>query len=176
MSTSTTAFHNISYPDVGTEQGVWGTILNQAIEAIAATLIPVGTILAWHKSLTGTPPLSSRFLECNGQVVSDIESPLDGQTLPDLNGQARFLRGSSASGTLQDDAFQGHHHDIYYTTSRKVEDTGAVNYRQIDDTPTIIMAGDPVRSPVTDGVNGTPRTASETRSLNMSVVFIICIK
>ena len=61
-------------------------------------LVPIGIILPWAKTLTGVPALSDNFVECNGQVLSDAESPLDGQTIPDLNGDNRFLRGNSTSG------------------------------------------------------------------------------
>lgn len=78
---------------------------------------PVGTINAWHKSMTGTPTLPDGWVECNGQVIGDTESPYDGQTIPDLNGQARFLRGSSTSGSMQGDQFQGHHHREYISAT-----------------------------------------------------------
>ena len=66
-------------------------------------LVPVGSITAWAKSLTGVPQtLSTNFLECNGQVVTDMASPLYGTTIPDLNGVTdeykRFLRGGQSSG------------------------------------------------------------------------------
>lgn len=64
---------------------------------------PIGAIIAWAKSLTGVPSLPSNFVECNGQVLSNSASPLNGQTIPNLNGASagtkRFLRGSSTSGT-----------------------------------------------------------------------------
>ena len=63
------------------------------------SLVPIGCILPWHKSLTGTPTLPPQFVECNGQVLNDAESPYNGQTIPDLNVTQRFLRGSSTSGT-----------------------------------------------------------------------------
>ena len=66
------------------------------ITAVEQGLIPVAGITAWHKSLGGT--LSSRFVECNGQTISDSESPLDGQTVPDLNGDNRILKGNTSSG------------------------------------------------------------------------------
>ena len=49
-------------------------------------LVPIGTILPWLKSLTNTPALDDRFVECNGQTLSDAESVYDGQTIPNLNG------------------------------------------------------------------------------------------
>lgn len=63
--------------------------------------MPVGSIVAWHKSFTNTPALPAGWMECNGQAVSDASSPYNGQTLPNLNGEARFLRGSSTSGVTQ---------------------------------------------------------------------------
>lgn len=48
-----------------------------------------------------TPYLPDGYVECNGQVLSDSDSPFDGDTIPDLNAVAgsdqRFLRGASES-------------------------------------------------------------------------------
>ena len=64
--------------------------------------MPVGGVCAWMKNLPGVPALGSEFVECNGQVLIDASSPLDGITLPNLNGAAgatpKFLRGASTSG------------------------------------------------------------------------------
>lgn len=142
--------------------------------------LPIGTILAWHKSFTGTPALPPQYRECNGQVVNDIESPYYNRTLPDLNTTARFLRGGTASGVMQSDAFQGHWHarrwtntagpnyGVTYTSSSKadMDMTGltgeATNYG--------------IGNATTDNVNGSPRTAVETRPVNMTILWIIKIK
>jgi hypothetical protein len=63
-------------------------------------MVPIGTILPWHKNLTGVPSLTDQFVECNGQTISDSESPLNGQSTPDLNTSKRFLRGNTASGAM----------------------------------------------------------------------------
>jgi hypothetical protein len=63
--------------------------------------MPVGSITAFTNHLTGTPSLPSNWKMCDGSVIQDPNSPMNGQTLPDLNGGARFLRGSATSGTLQ---------------------------------------------------------------------------
>jgi hypothetical protein len=60
---------------------------------------PIGSIMAWHKSLNGTPALSEGWVECNGQVINDTESHYNGETLPDLNNNNNFLRGNMVSGT-----------------------------------------------------------------------------
>lgn len=61
----------------------------------------VGIIKPYAKSFTGVPSnnMTAFWKECDGSVLSDAESPLNGQTLPDLNTTKRFLRGSGTSGT-----------------------------------------------------------------------------
>ena len=73
--------------------------VNKAISGFG--IVPVGSIIAWHKSFTGTPSLPDGWVECNGQTINDAESPYHLQTIPDLNNQARFLRGALTSGTTQ---------------------------------------------------------------------------
>jgi len=66
-------------------------------------IIPIGSVTAWLKSFPNTPPLPDNFVECNGQTLSDAESPFDGQIIPDLNGdtgEQRFLRGGATSGAI----------------------------------------------------------------------------
>jgi hypothetical protein len=78
--------------------------LNDALAAQVANLqfgaTPIGGVVAWFKNKPGVPPLPPNFLECNGQTVSDPESPLDGVTLDDLNGAGHFLRGGNTSGQV----------------------------------------------------------------------------
>ncbi len=79
--------------------------LQAQVAALQLAAVPIGGIIAWHKSLdAGVGSLPDGYLECNGQTVSDAASPLDGVVLPDLNGQAyaggrgRYLRGGNTSG------------------------------------------------------------------------------
>jgi hypothetical protein len=64
--------------------------------------VPIGCVLAYLKTLPSVPALPGSWVECNGQVLSDAESPLNGQTIPNLNGASAgrqyFLRGATASG------------------------------------------------------------------------------
>jgi hypothetical protein len=60
--------------------------------------VPIGGIVPWMKNFSGAPSLPGEFAECNGQVLNDVASPFHNQTLPDLNGEQRFLRGSATSG------------------------------------------------------------------------------
>ena len=66
---------------------------------LAATGVPIGGVIAWFKDTPGVPPLPANFVECNGQVLADAASPLDGQLMPDINtGAQRFIRGGISSG------------------------------------------------------------------------------
>ena len=63
--------------------------------------VPIGGIVAWAKSLTAVPNLAEGWVECDGAVLVDALSPLNGQTIPDLigsSGTERFLRGQTTSG------------------------------------------------------------------------------
>ena len=75
--------------------------LNPTISAVINRLPPIGAIVAWAKSITGVPTLPDGWAECDGSTVSDSDSPINGETIPDLNassGTARFLRGATTSG------------------------------------------------------------------------------
>ncbi len=76
------------FPKIGNDP-----LFNSEVNAFA----PTGVIMAWHKDFTNTPALPTGWVECNGQVLSDALSPYNGQTIPDLNGDNRFLRGNSTS-------------------------------------------------------------------------------
>jgi len=64
------------------------------------TNMPIGAVVAWLKNLAGVPVLGGDFAECNGQVLVDTESPLNGETLPDLNTTELFLGGAATSGGI----------------------------------------------------------------------------
>lgn len=74
-----------------------------SVSSTVSGTVPVGGVVAWLKSLTGTPALDAAYVECNGQVLSDAGSVFNGVTIPNLNasggGTKRFLRGSTTSGT-----------------------------------------------------------------------------
>lgn len=76
----------------------------QMTSAIQVESAPVGSIVAWHTDLPGTPGLARGWEPCDGQLVTDPDSSYMGQLLPNLNGEGRYLRGGMFSGLLQDDA------------------------------------------------------------------------
>lgn len=150
---------------------------------------PVGTFIQYAASAAPTD-----YLACDGAaisrstyadlfaVVGTIWGSGNGSTtfnLPD--GRAEFIRGwdngrgidsGRVFGSSQTDAFQGHWHDIRYDAIGGSGGTGEV----------IGQAGNvgastrsnAVRTAISDGSNGSPRIASETRSRNITA--LICIK
>jgi len=71
-------------------------------------LFPIGSVVPWAKSLSNVPTLANQkrteWTELNGASISDVESPINGQTLPDLNGSSTdddqfYLKGADTSGT-----------------------------------------------------------------------------
>lgn len=73
---------------------------------------PIKTILPWAKSLGVAISLPDGWHECDGSVVSDADSPLNGVTLPNLNSVQRFLRGSTTSGTTGGSDTNSHTHTV----------------------------------------------------------------
>jgi hypothetical protein len=137
------------------------------VAAAHAQSAPVGSIVAWHESLAGTPAYTAGYwVRCNGQTVSDSESPYNGVTVPNLNASGRFLRGGLTSGVLQESAVGSHTHgyqDYYW------EDTGNDG---LYSNPTGDDVGQRVQILRTTSATG----ESETRPINMSVVWMIRIK
>ncbi len=75
--------------------------------------------------------------------------------------------GSRSIGNLQADAFQGHRHSqnlgsVVNTNTGGGESVGGGTFQQF-----ALVIGDPI----TDGTNGTPRTASETRPKNVALTY-----
>ncbi len=66
--------------------------------------IPIGYIIYLYSSQTlanGFPidlPNPNIWVKCNGTLISDINSPLNGQTTPDLRN--KFFKGNSTIGLL----------------------------------------------------------------------------
>ena len=133
------------------------------------------------------------YLECDGSAISrttyaDLFTVIsttygsgDGSTtfnIPDLRGE--FIRGwdngrgqdsGRSIGTSQSDAFQGHHHSYRYYNQFL-----AGGGSKTDDMPQSpnSTSNNRVTTPISDGSNGTPRTANETRPKNIAMMY--CIK
>jgi microcystin-dependent protein len=102
-------------------------------------------------------------------------------TLPDLRGE--FLRGwdnargvdsGRVVGLLQTDAFQSHRHELvtghWGISTTNYDSSWMINSQNFATNSTNNYAG----TPFSDGVNGNPRLAGETRPRNVAV--LACIK
>jgi len=69
-------------------------------------------------AIYATPELPDNWLECNGQSISDADSPYNGTTMPSLNGTTDatkgFIRGVKASATDNAVTDSTHTHSIAY--------------------------------------------------------------
>lgn len=90
--------------------------LKSLLDQLLPPLPPVGSIQAWAKNLPGVPALGPGWMECNGQVIADAASPMNGQFLPDLNGAQGgppcFLRGANTSGNTGGNETHAHAVDL----------------------------------------------------------------
>lgn len=71
--------------------------------AIGVGFVPIGAVVATIPALTGaysctatTTADSFGYVRCNGQVIADITSPLNGRTIPNINNDV-FLKGNITS-------------------------------------------------------------------------------
>ena len=141
---------------------------------ITPTLVlpPVGSIIAWHKDMTGTPPLPDGWVECNGQVISDTRSPYHGLAVPDLNADLQdgstssgmFLRGGSTSGQRQEDAT---------AVNGLSAATSGVRSSTLGGQGTV---GDPDRFAGPSASVALTSSDGETRPANMTVVWIMKVR
>lgn len=162
------------------------------IEFAPQSLSPVPTGLILPYAANAPIALPSGYLECDGSVVNQGiyanlfavigstyniggEGPADFR-LPDLRGY--FIRGfgtnsdgtaSAAFGAKQSDAFQGHRHD----DSSSITGPGGAATFQTGGNGAWFGGSVTVLDPTTDGVNGTPRTAAETRPRNIAMRYLI---
>jgi hypothetical protein len=150
--------------------------------SIKSVVPPLGSVLAWLKSLAHTPALPDGWVECNGQTLSDASSPYNGDTIPNLNGEVagglkgQFLRGHSSSGVTETPANVSHRHTIRASANigdsvepvnRYFSETSASNtYESTDGSVGGTMAAN-----VVDLDGGT-----ESRPYNYSVVWIMRVK
>ena len=162
-----------------------GTITMTSAGAIAPTgqiimyggaSAPIGYLLCNGASFLRTGAYATLF-----GIIGITYGSADGThfNVPDMRGA--FPRGAGTStqftqdhtttlGTYEDDSMQGHWHTLFYE---------GFNLGTVGSTSMVRNSGrastsaDMVRAPVTDTVNGTPRTSNETRPNNLGLTFII---
>jgi len=94
--------------------------------------VPVGGIVPWAKTLAGVPNLAEGWVECDGSVLVDALSPLNGQTIPDLNG-GEFLRGDTTSGGTGGSATMAHTHVSQASPWSQGTNGGSVGFTIVED-------------------------------------------
>ena len=166
--------------------------LAKLVTAVQQALLPAGAVQAF--AMNSAP---SGWLAADGTAVSrstyaSLFSAIgttygagDGSTtfaLPDLRGI--FVRGSGSQtisgitynktfAAKEGDALQGHYHEFNYSSGIRGTSAPSSNIDLINAAPTGTLS-DRVGALITNGTNGTPRTASETRPANIALLY--CIK
>jgi len=158
-------------------------------------LLPVGSIIAWvtkpTKYTSELASLPDGWVRCNGDIIPK-PSIWAGKLTPDLNGEKRFLRGSSDRDvlTLEEDQMQdhqhtlrdpGHEHPYEDKYPNQGEDSGDGNngpgnswdrkYDRWDKTHNVWTSRVSTGAKVLSVFGG--RSGSETRPKNMNVIFIM---
>ena len=139
--------------------------------------LPVGSIVAWHRDFENTPALPPGWAECNGQTLEDPDSPYHGKSIPNLNGQGRFLRGAECSGETQPQDWKsftvaGHARGPYTHSDVLIPKEGYNTTYPFGGEWAAVLEG---------GVNVANQLRfkfddSEVRPINMSVVWIMKVK
>lgn len=129
----------------------------------AGTGVPSGAVMAF--ALTACPAGWSEYTQARGRFLRGLD-----------NGAGNDPDGTRAPGSVQADAFQGHHHAYSgnydmapFDSSQPVRNT--VSRRINTQVSSLSLDVHDVREALPDGTNGTPRTAGETRSKNVAVLF-----
>ena len=178
-----------------------GRPIADARNILVGSVTPTGTVSPFvgttaptgHLSCDGSV-VSRTTYSALFAVIGTSHGEGDGSTtfhLPDYRG--RFLRGTDESagrdpdagsrtaantggnsgdavGAVQGDVFQGHWHQAANNTLviRNIAGSGGGQGGS-----SVLSSTIEVRNPTNDGVNGTPRTSSETRPVNINVNYII---
>lgn len=134
------------------------------------------------------PTLSERFVECNGQTISDAESPLNGLNTPNLNsdlGQGfggNFIRASKVSGRDEDWSIENITGAIFNAGFKPYGGYpgGGVGAFLGHNSGLNTHSGEEVNPPTSTyfsfDASRVVKTSTETRPSNISMVYIMRIK
>lgn len=138
----------------------------EAVEGAWLAAVPIGNLADFP-----IDDVPAGYLKCDGSafdplVYPDLYTYLGTDVLPDFTDRVKRMSGplAGAVGTTQEDAFQGFTFDgLVIKPGSGIGDGGSPK-------GSTALVG----APISDGVNGTPRTATETRV--KSYIVITCIK
>ena len=160
------------------------------ISSVVASLItaPIGTITAWSNRASSDSSqfesLPDGWVLCDGRNIPE-PSIWAGEKTPDLNGERRFLRGGDVSDLLkmEDHQLQDHEHSVddsghthTYLWKTRGNHSGSgrsdnVHYDAGDDNDEVTSSSS--TTGVTVGKVSSGNHGSETRPINMSVLYIM---
>ena len=109
--TTITVIGDLAYTLDAGLSAVWTGIISPVLSGTPYQ-IPIGGVIPWFKSLGGCPALPYGWAECDGSIINDVLSPLNGSTLPNINGSGYFVRGAATSGTIQASQNLAHIHTL----------------------------------------------------------------
>jgi len=132
-------------------------------------ITPIGSVVSWLKNYTNTPSLPDGWVECDGSTLSDSDSVYNGQVIPDLNGDERFLKGSSTSGT--EGGTTNHRHQWHESAAGVGWDTHSVDGQTWNSAGNLVSEADRHN---TDFYTNT--ASSDPRPPFYSVVWIMRVK
>lgn len=143
------------------------------------------TALAVGDDVSGTGIAANSYIsDITGTTVTITDTAASGSISSTFTNDGDFTRGGSVSNTGQKDAMQGHIVYSGYAISaiQPLVYGGTTNDMPGGATQTVARNAEArtyqaeSSGPKTDGVNGTPRTDSETRPKNRTMVYIQRIK
>lgn len=118
---------------------------------------------------------NARIIGITGTTVKISYVSASGTISTTYGGRGTFLRGGSVSGVSKDDAMQGHWHEAWAAGTGGTE--GALLYTTTGGAPGPFVSNfSAVRDIITDGFNGAPRVAPETRPKEISMIYLTRIK
>lgn len=164
-------------------EDLYGADLNDTFNEASFGNVPIGSIIPWNKDMTGVPSLPDNWVECDGSTISNSNSPMDGQTLPNLNGDNRFLRGDTTSGGTGGTNEQHNHkwnEDSDYGTSKDPSRTNHLesNSNQTAETYSYDSSGNKIKLSANDNDYRTGNywtSNEESQPAYYNVVFIMRI-
>jgi hypothetical protein len=110
------------------------------------------------------------------RIITITQVDLAGAVTTTITNDGVFLAGGSDSRESSSDKMQGHWHSLHYTSPIQGYYAGVNNGVYPSTTTPNASTSDKVRAPLSDGVNGTPRTGSRTVPQHRKVIKIMRIK
>ncbi|MDX1461969.1 MAG: hypothetical protein R3359_02845 [Marinirhabdus sp.] len=177
---SVTGGDGVGYYMYSTAAGRWERVLTPKANV---GVLPIGSIIAWFDRIDFPAlTLPEGWQLCDGSIISDADSPLNGLATPDINSNTtsasgvtsygRFLRGSTTSGIFEQDQTNSLEQ---ITTSSSISGLSDII---LDDDGTIQrLRTDALSSPFggTDGYSFN-YIGRESRVVHMTVKYIMRIK